>query len=90
MSDEPESIYRIATDGCVTALQLEPGQELGRIYAAALECKYFTVVGQHRVAGSTSVDGESGYMLLLLGDEEAQLRGSAPKTPVSEALGATF
>ena len=35
MPDEPESIYRIATDGCDTALQLAPGQELGRLYAAA-------------------------------------------------------
>jgi hypothetical protein len=49
-ASEQESIYRIATDGGVTALQPAPGQQLGRLYAAALECESFTVVRQHRLA----------------------------------------
>jgi len=86
-ASEQESIYRIATDGGVTALQPAPGQQLGRLYAAALECESFTVVRQHRLA----VDGEpTDCKLLLLGDEEARLRGSALNTRVSSVLEATF
>jgi hypothetical protein len=81
-----ESIYRISASGRVQALQKPPEQELWRFYLSALQCESFTVVRQHRVeVAGTRTD----FTLLLLGDEEAILRGSAVNERVTDALAET-
>ena len=85
-SEETESIYRISASGRVEVLQKPPGQELWRFYLSALQCQSFTVVRQHNVeVAGTRTD----FTLLLLGDEEAILRGSAVNLDVTHALAET-
>ena len=77
-----ESIYSISASGRVESMQKPPGQELWRFYLSALQCESFTVVLQHRVeVAGTRTD----FTLLLLGDEEAILRGLAVLSEPKEA-----
>jgi hypothetical protein len=86
MTSTSESVYRIRVDGSVQILQKPAEQELWRFYLAALQCQTFTVVRQHRV----EVAGvRTDFRLLLLGDDEDILRGSARNESVTAALAAT-
>jgi hypothetical protein len=85
-SESTESIYRIRTSGRIEVLQKPTEQELWRFYLSALQCDSFTVVRQHRVeVAGTRTD----FTLLLLGDEEAILRGSAVNLDVTNVLAET-
>jgi hypothetical protein len=81
-----ESIYRISAGGRVEALQVQEGQELWRFYQDKLPCEAFTIVRKHSVPGAGT---GTNFDLLLVGDEEAVLRGSAVNARVTNALAAT-
>ena len=86
LTQTPESIYRISTRGSVEALQVQEGQELWSFYQDKLLCEAFTIVRKHRVQGAGTA---TNFDLLLIGDEEALLRGSALNAIVTNALEAT-
>jgi len=93
LTQTQESIYRVSASGRVEALQVPEclqGQELLRFYQDELQCKAFTIVRKHSVQGSEQgVSTPANFDLLLIGDEEAVLRGSAVNQRVTNALAAT-